>query len=299
MRATPPTACAMRTPAAPGPTADARAQPGSYASTVLGPDRRSAGQARRLTRTTLTRWGLPHLADDAETIASELAANAVAHAVDPQDARPAIIFAIHYRLSGLQITIWDNGPGQPVRADPGPDAVTGRGLTIIDALTDSNWGWWPTPRSGGKVVHATLAASGPGDSLTLSTHQEEPQMEQQAPPPADLNAPCALRMMLIRRYSYLTLKFSNPIISASGRWEASWNGGGTAADTEAALLATVLEKFQDCGGAEHSWETTGTVRDPLNGENVILTQRRVCNYCDGKERVITLYHPGPTAEEDS
>jgi anti-sigma regulatory factor (Ser/Thr protein kinase) len=174
MRATPPTACAVRAPAAPGPTADARAQPGSYASTVLGPDRRSAGQARRLTRTTLTRWGLPHLADDAETIASELAANAVAHAVDPQGARPAIIFAIHYRLSALQITIWDNGPGQPVRADPGPDAVTGRGLTIIDALTDSNWGWWPTPRSGGKVVHATLAASGPGDSLTLSTHQEEP-----------------------------------------------------------------------------------------------------------------------------
>jgi hypothetical protein len=46
---------------------------------------------------------------------------------------------------------------------------------------------------------------------------KEPQMEQQPPPPApaDLNAPYVLRMMLIRRYRYLTLKFSNPIISES------------------------------------------------------------------------------------
>jgi anti-sigma regulatory factor (Ser/Thr protein kinase) len=162
MRAMPPTACAMRTPAAPGPTVDARAQPGSHTSAVLGPDRRSAGQARRLTRTTLTRWGLPDLADDAETIASELTANAVAHAVDPQGGRPAIIFTIHYRPSALQITIWDNGPGQPVHADPAPDAETGRGLTIIDALTGHNWGWWPTPASGGKVTWARLPAPSPG-----------------------------------------------------------------------------------------------------------------------------------------
>jgi hypothetical protein len=161
MRAMPPTACAMREPAAPGLTADARAQPGSHTSAILEPDRLSAGQARRLTRTALTRWGLPHLADDAEAIASELAANAVAYAVDPQGGRPAIIFTIHYRPSALHITIWDNGPGQPVHAEPAADAETGRGLDIIDALTNSNWGWWPTPRSGGKVVHATLAASGP------------------------------------------------------------------------------------------------------------------------------------------
>ena len=94
-------------------------------------------------------------------IASELAANAVAHAIDPQGPRPAIIFAIHYRPAALQITVWDNGPGQPVRTDPGPDAETGRGLGIVDALTNGEWGWWPTPRSGGKVVHATLAASDP------------------------------------------------------------------------------------------------------------------------------------------
>jgi hypothetical protein len=85
-------------------------------------------------------------------------------------------------------------------------------------------------------------------------------MEQQPPPPLPpaphLTAPYALRMMLIRRYSYLTLNFSSPIISESGRWEASWNGGrGTTEDTEAALLARVLEELQDCGAENHSWET--------------------------------------------
>jgi hypothetical protein len=44
---------------------------------------------------------------------------------------------------------------------PGPDAENGRGLAIIDTLTDRNWGWWPTPKSGGKVVWAALSAPRP------------------------------------------------------------------------------------------------------------------------------------------
>ena len=55
--------------------------------------------------------------------------------------------------------MWDNGPGQPCPASPGHDAEAGRGLAIIDHLTGRNWGWWPTPRSGGKVVWAALTAA--------------------------------------------------------------------------------------------------------------------------------------------
>jgi hypothetical protein len=128
-------------------------------------------------------------------------------------------------------------------------------------------------------------------------------MEQQLPLPspasADLTATYALRMMLIRRYPYPTLNFFSLVISESGRGEASWNGGKTAAETEPALLAKVLEELQDCGAEAHSWETTGEIADPSNSENIILTQRRICNYCDGKERMITLYHPGPTVTESS
>ena len=129
--------------------------------------------------------------------------------------------------------------------------------------------------------------------------QKEPQMEDNPPPlaPIDPSAPYAMRMTLIRRYWYLTLKISSPLISESGRWEASWNDGQAAEDTEAALIATVLESLEDCGGDEHRWETIAERRDCADHDNVLLTQRRVCAFCDAKERVISIYHPSPMAAE--
>jgi hypothetical protein len=99
-----------------------------------------------------------HLTEDAEIIASELAANAIKAATPPRGTLPAIIFAIHHRPGELRIIIWDNGPGYPRRNAPGPDDEAGRGLGIVDSLTGRNWGWWPTPRSGGKVVWAAVPA---------------------------------------------------------------------------------------------------------------------------------------------
>ena len=96
------------------------------------------------------------LTDDAESIATEIVANAIS-AVPPGTDGLAIVYAIHAAPPGLRIYTWDIGPGHPVPASPDPDAVSGRGLTIINALTE-RWGWWPTP-SGGKVVYATLAAA--------------------------------------------------------------------------------------------------------------------------------------------
>ena len=70
-------------------------RPGSHASAELSPHPAAARQARALTRTTLTQWGIPHLADDAETISAELTANAQHAATAPHGTRPAIIIAIH------------------------------------------------------------------------------------------------------------------------------------------------------------------------------------------------------------
>jgi hypothetical protein len=126
-------------------------------------------------------------------------------------------------------------------------------------------------------------------------------MEEKPPPLAstDLSEPYAMRTMLIRRYWYLTLRFSNPLVSESGRHEASWNGGNAVADTEPDLLAEILEALEDCGGEGHLWETVGEKRNPANSDNVLLTQRLSCVFCDEKERVITIYHPGPTVSESS
>jgi hypothetical protein len=140
-------------------------------------------------------------------------------------------------------------------------------------------------------------AAEPDPQITV----KEPQMEENPPPlaPADPSEPYALRMMLIRRYRYLTLKFSNPLVSESGHYEASWNGGNAVADTEPELLAKVLEALEDCGSDGHLWEMAGEKRDPSDSDNLLLTQRLTCVFCDERERVITIYHPGPTATESS
>jgi anti-sigma regulatory factor (Ser/Thr protein kinase) len=138
-----------------------RARPDNGARADLEPDPAAAAQARRLTRDTLARWDLQHLGDDAEAIASELVTNAIYAATQPGGCLPAIIFAIHHCPPELIITVWDNGPGEPRRDAVGPDAESGQGLVIIDTLTGGGWGWWPTPRGGGKVVWAALPVSAP------------------------------------------------------------------------------------------------------------------------------------------
>ena len=159
------TAAATGTAAAPrhAPPRDHRHSPGSHASAELNPAPAAARRARQLTRTTLTRWGLPHLTEDAETIASELATNALNAATPPRGTLPAIIFAIHRRPGQVRLLVWDNGPGHPRPAHPGTDAETGRGLAIVAALS-REWGWWPTPNSGGKVVWSALANDRPQET---------------------------------------------------------------------------------------------------------------------------------------
>jgi anti-sigma regulatory factor (Ser/Thr protein kinase) len=131
---------------------------GHYRSTELASDPAAAAEARRFTRACLPLWGMEALTEDAVAVVSELAANAV-NAVSPDTGGLGIIVALHAVPPGLRISVWDVGPGHPAPADAGPNDESGRGLTIIDTLTGSNWGWWPTPRSGGKVVHATLTAA--------------------------------------------------------------------------------------------------------------------------------------------
>jgi hypothetical protein len=155
------------TPPGPGPrplgSRYTDAELSRYASAELDPRPAAAAEARRLTHDCLARWDLRALSYDAEAIASELTSNAIA-AIPPGTAGLTLIYAIHAQPAGLHIYTWDIGPGHPRPAPPHPDAETGRGLAIIDALTGRNWGWWPTPDSGGKVVWATLAAPGAPDA---------------------------------------------------------------------------------------------------------------------------------------
>lgn len=149
-----------RAPAPPDRVPRDPARPDRAASRHLPAGPEAAAAARDFTSATLARWGMHDVTTDAVVIASELTANAstAAHA-----AGFPLNVSLHDRPPELRIYIWDHGPGHPP-LDPTPaaaDAESGRGLTIVNALS-TNWNWFPTPHSGGKVVWASLTVPPPG-----------------------------------------------------------------------------------------------------------------------------------------
>jgi|HubBroStandDraft_6_1064221.scaffolds.fasta_scaffold809158_2 anti-sigma regulatory factor (Ser/Thr protein kinase) len=120
--------------------------------------------ARRHARATLRAWGLPALADDAETIVAELVTNAVraTAALPPRPGGPPPVrLAITTTPDDLTIRVWDASPALPRPAPPcGPgDGPGGRGLLIVAALAASH-GTRPAP-GGGKHVWARLTPHPP------------------------------------------------------------------------------------------------------------------------------------------
>lgn len=118
----------------------------------------SARAARRLTRNTLREWGLPELAEDAEAIVGEFVANAVTHAAAVPAARKPPPEALGLRLlrrTGEVIcAVLDPSDEMPVLKAPASVEEAGRGLQMVDALSDV-WGWSPVAGRG-KAVWAVL-----------------------------------------------------------------------------------------------------------------------------------------------
>jgi len=110
----------------------------------------SARMARFYIRAALSYHSLSGYADDAETVASELIANAVMHAP-----APVVTLALTWMegSKALAIVVTDPNPLPPVKRVPGKDTEHGRGLHIVEALSE-RWGW--QPRRPGKAVYAIL-----------------------------------------------------------------------------------------------------------------------------------------------
>jgi anti-sigma regulatory factor (Ser/Thr protein kinase) len=110
----------------------------------------SARTARRLTRNTLREWGLPDLAEDAEAIVGEFVANAVTHAasivpVPRRQALDGLGLRLLRRNGEVICAVLDPSDAVPVLKAPASIEEAGRGLQMVDALSDV-WGW---PRQGG------------------------------------------------------------------------------------------------------------------------------------------------------
>lgn len=104
-------------------------------------------QVRRWVAETLLGMAPPDLIDDAELVASELVTNALLHG------RPPVVIRI---VTGnvVRIEVEDGSRVAPVRSFARPDAMTGRGLALVSALSRE---WGVEQRDGGgKVVWSEL-----------------------------------------------------------------------------------------------------------------------------------------------
>jgi serine/threonine-protein kinase RsbW len=66
-------------------------------------------------------------------LVSELVTNAAVHA------RSKIRVTVHVDTHWVRVEVEDEGRGQPVLRPPGPNALRGRGLAVVDRLS-TDWG---------------------------------------------------------------------------------------------------------------------------------------------------------------
>jgi anti-sigma regulatory factor (Ser/Thr protein kinase) len=118
----------------------------------------SAREAREFTLAALWAWRLGPTADAAVTIVSELVTNAILHGsgqqADPGEPAPVGLTLRHTR-DELTMIVTDSNTNPPVHAAASPDAESGRGLCVIDALAD-RWGSTAVGAAA-KAVWATIS----------------------------------------------------------------------------------------------------------------------------------------------
>ena len=112
-------------------------------------------QARRHVRRAMASWGIrAELIETAALIASELVANA-ANARPGTESAEQIVLTLWYGRQALRIEVTDGSTNPPLLTQVPPDAESGRGLFIVDALT-SEWSYTFLPAGLGKTVYCVL-----------------------------------------------------------------------------------------------------------------------------------------------
>ncbi|MFB6438513.1 SpoIIE family protein phosphatase [Streptomyces sp. NPDC056411] len=121
--------------------------PSDVAYWYLDPKAQTAGQARRLARRALARWGLDELSDQLELLVSEVVTNAVRYAERPITLRLL-------RTDVLRCEVGDDVPQLPRLRQARPSDEGGRGLYLVNRMARR---WGATRLSMGKVVWFELS----------------------------------------------------------------------------------------------------------------------------------------------
>ena len=119
--------------------------------------------ARLHVRQVLWEWGtIGDLGDSAELLVTELITNAV-RATREAGRDSAVRLWLLSDSAQILILVWDASPRPPVLADAGDEAEHGRGLMLVDAVSEQ-WGWYSRQDSDGKFVWAITRLCIPGGS---------------------------------------------------------------------------------------------------------------------------------------
>ncbi len=114
----------------------------------------SVPMARFHVRAALSFHELDEYADDAETITSELIANAIQHVRSDGRETIRVTLARTWSPEAVTVVVSDSSPEGPAMCEVSADSERGRGLRIVEALS-VHWGWHP--EDGGKAIFAVLA----------------------------------------------------------------------------------------------------------------------------------------------
>jgi anti-sigma regulatory factor (Ser/Thr protein kinase) len=110
----------------------------------------AVGQARCHVQAAICAWAVPVDEAIAILLTSELVTNAITH-----QAGRTVTVAITCSPGQLRVDVHDTSRAWPVLAAAPVDAETGRGLMLVDTLSDE-WGSYRTPA--GKAVYFTLTS---------------------------------------------------------------------------------------------------------------------------------------------
>jgi serine phosphatase RsbU (regulator of sigma subunit)/anti-sigma regulatory factor (Ser/Thr protein kinase) len=103
-------------------------------------------EARHMIRAAVRTWGAADRADEIELVADEVITNALMHTEGAAIVTLRVLTGMDRRL---RVEVEDSSSALPRRREAGESGVSGRGLLLVDLLTDA---WGVEARGGGKCV---------------------------------------------------------------------------------------------------------------------------------------------------
>jgi anti-sigma regulatory factor (Ser/Thr protein kinase) len=117
-------------------------------------DPAALAEARHMIRTAVGVWGARERADDIELVADELITNALMHTEGSAIVTLRTLTGSERRL---RVEVEDSSSALPRRREAGESGVSGRGLLLVELLTDV---WGVEARGGGKAVWCEFVVPG-------------------------------------------------------------------------------------------------------------------------------------------